>query len=223
MQPIFTIANRVNVFVHNKKGIVIGNLSVSESRRLGKRSCVSPLTNEVDLDDDQKWKFTDAFYGILMLLIVTLAPFSVTLLPVNNVLTNPECWYEILFSTTSLYFFLACSTAIEILFLVDGIVKKGTLIVSMDLFLAPKVTEALGIILCHLICSEILGYYEPIPFRYHTTSYVALVIYLARVWYVIPKQSRIDPQIRKRGSALIFYYLWSSIVTLQLLFITNLL
>ena len=47
-------------------------------------------------------EFSDAFYGLFVLVIVIIAPISITLVPVSNVLTNPEYWYEILYSSTSL-------------------------------------------------------------------------------------------------------------------------
>ena len=56
-------------------------------------------TRSEDLNDDDDAKINAVWYGILTLLILTLAPFSFTLLPVNNIFTSPECWYEFIFTT----------------------------------------------------------------------------------------------------------------------------
>ena len=74
-----------------------------------------PLQQTLDIDP----KFTDSLYGILSLLIMTISSFSVTVLPVNNILVNPEYWYEIIISTSFAPFFMACATAFKIKSVVD--------------------------------------------------------------------------------------------------------
>ena len=60
-----------------------------------------------------KSRLIDGIYGPVALVICISASFTVTLLPAQNVITNPEYWYEIFFSTSSFFFFLATATVIE--------------------------------------------------------------------------------------------------------------
>ena len=53
------------------------------------------------------------FYGLLTLIIVTIAPFSVILLPMHVALFNQQYWYEIFLSTSCIYIWFASSSAIE--------------------------------------------------------------------------------------------------------------
>ena len=79
-------------------------------RRNGKniRSKTLPEKN-----DNVASGYIDYFYGPVILVIYIVAPSSVTLLPVNNVITNPKYWYEMALSTFSAYLFLASAMAIE--------------------------------------------------------------------------------------------------------------
>ena len=66
----------------------------------------------INEDADSKW--LGCFYGLISLVIMVSASFSVTHLPVNDVLEKPEYWYEIIFSTMLSPFYLACATAFAI-------------------------------------------------------------------------------------------------------------
>ena len=108
---------------------------------------------------EEVWYPTEALYGPLTLIIVISGSFSVTLLPVRNVLTDPQYWYEILSSTLSSYFFLAFGTAIEVFALLKDDINKGIMRIAIEFFVLLKFAESLAICFMHLIWSEILGYY----------------------------------------------------------------
>ena len=57
---------------------------------------------------------SNGLYGLLALFIICAAPFSVTLLPVNNVIVNPEYWYEFVYSNLSMLLFSVISVVIEL-------------------------------------------------------------------------------------------------------------
>ena len=199
------------------------NSDDSKAKQFCHKGWMIQCTNESNLDEYVDWKFTDGLYGFLTLGIAVISPFSVTLLPVNNVLIYPEYWYEILFSTTSFHLFWACSSAIETSMLLGDIIKKGTLKLSIDIFLVLKTIEILAISFMHLICSDIVGYYEPIPFRYLIMAYLCGFGYLLRLWFLYAKYSGTEPKLRKRGITLVWYGFWTIIVIVQLNIITNVL
>ena len=110
-------------------------------------------------------KFTNGLYGLLALLILIVSPFTITLLPVKNVLANPEYWYEILLSTTSHGLFLTIAVTIELNAFFNDLFNKGKMRMMAELFMAYKITEVVIFSFMHLIWSGILGYFEPVPFN----------------------------------------------------------
>ena len=48
---------------------------------------------------------SNGLHGILTLIILIFAPFSITLIPMNNALFQPFYWYESMFSTFSFFLF----------------------------------------------------------------------------------------------------------------------
>ena len=173
------------------------------------------LQQNVDMDP----KFTDSLYGILSLLIMTLSSFSVTVLPVNNVLMKPEYWYEIIFSTSFAPFFMACATAFKIKSILDECVSRGTVRLILELFLSYKITEASGICLIHLFWSESFGYYEPFPLRQFITHNLGQLAFISRLWYLMPKQMLIDNTFRNRWRSFVVWCCWSFILVYQLIVI----
>ena len=107
-------------------------------------------------------RFIHIFYGPLALVILTLGCFSMTVLPVHNVIPNPEYWYEIIFSSTSVFFHMACCATIVAECTVNPFNKSKFWLIP-DLFLAMKLVESLGYGIIHMICSIGLGYFEPCP------------------------------------------------------------
>lgn len=83
-----------------------------------------------------------------------------------------------------------------------------------------KATEILVIFLIHLIWSEILGYYEPMPFRLFLTWDISVVVTVGRCWYLIPKETRKDKIFRKRCKGIAFSGLWIIFFSVQLIFIS---
>ena len=183
-------------------------------KRLLLRS-IEPLpTNEI-----ADSKFSDCFYGLISLVIMVTASFSVTLLPVNNVLEKPEYWYELIFSTMLNPIYLACATAFAIENTMNGCINKRKMIVIMELYSSYKIAEIVSICLLHLIWSDISGYYEPFPHRQLLSRAVSFIAYITRLWHLMPKQIRIDTTFRKRWKAYIGCFCWGVFITKQLILI----
>lgn len=68
-------------------------------------------------------QFTNCFYGLVALTIMIVSPFSVTLIPVHNVLKTPEYWYEMIFSTSSNILFTAWGVVMETDFVLNGCIS----------------------------------------------------------------------------------------------------
>ena len=159
---------------------------------------------------------TDGFYGLLTQFILILSPLSLFLIPYNNAITNPEYWYEIIFSTLSLHFFLASSSAINFEILMGDVIKKTRSRIFLELFMFLKITEIVVTSIAHLIWSKILGYFEPLPLRLNLIAYVSVIAFSARGYFIVPSEMRKDAVTRKRLRAFIFGGLWRMIVTTQL-------
>ena len=78
----------------------------------------------------------------------------------------------------------------------------------IELFLISKLTEIFGICVMHLVWSKSLGFYEPLPFRQALSCYLVFPVSYTRIWYLIPKETRMDPDLRKRCKALFCVLIW---------------
>ena len=99
----------------------------SKTKKFHKSGWILQSTNKSNNKEDADCRSTDGVYGLLVLVIVAISPLSITLLPANNVITNPEYWYELSFSTSSFYLFMALASATEMTVLLSGIINKGYL------------------------------------------------------------------------------------------------
>ena len=217
VQPIITVATKPSVLITDLKAKSIRTLNTCNGQETPQNRKEGMEMLHQKIDDS---KFADALYGPLVLLIIIASPFSVTLLPMNNVLIQPKYWYELPISTSSLTIFI--STAVVALKpLVDCGFKKPTTKAIFDLFMVCKTTEALIIWLIHLIWSEFLGYYEPFPHRFGLAMIPCGILWLSKIWHLVPKQMRMDPLARQRFKWLFLYLIWTGITTSQLTFIRS--
>ena len=171
--------------------------------------------------DNTSFPFVDGLYGPLALVISILSSFWTTLLPVHNVLINPNYWYEILFSSVAFVFLVASFVAVRS----EAVLKpfnKRTFSIIFHLFVAYKGTEILAHCGVHLIWSKLIGYFEPFPFRCALVNLPSYIVMMIRLWYLFSKDKRMDPIFRKRSSAFLSYIFWSIFVTMQLNVITKL-
>ena len=165
-------------------------------------------------------KVIDAFYGLLVLLIIITSPFSITLLPINNVFVQPKYWYELPISTISLTVFPSIFVVILKPLLGCDFNKKPMKVI-LDLFMVTKTTEVLIIWLIHFIWTDVLGYYEPFPFRLTLSVLPAVLLMGGRLWYLIPKQMRMDSLFRKRCKWLVLYFILIVFMTCQLIILRS--
>ena len=149
-------------------------------------------------------------------MILIVSPFSITLLPVNNSLANPEYWYEILFSNTSLGLCLAIAGTVESQAVFHGLFRKGQTGMIADLFMAHRITDILTICFIHIIWTNVFGYYEPFPNRSSISSKLACLSVIIRGWYLIRKQERMNPTTRKRCMTYFFHFVWMIFFDIQL-------
>ena len=175
----------------------------------------SELTSEIV--DDVEATYKDSLYGLVALVILMSASFSSTLLPVHNVLINPEYWYEIVFSSCSTPFFIACCGTIGAEAVMNPF-KKGKLPVIIDLFVTYKIAETLGYSIVHLIWTGYLEYFEPFPYRFSLVHKICFVALLLRFKYLIPHHGHMDQIIRSKIKWYACWGLWLLLMGIQLLF-----
>ena len=71
-------------------------------------------TNQEESEEGTDSNLINGLLGPLAILICVASTFGVTLLPSHNIFINPECWYELIFSTS--LFHLVASTVVKELF-----------------------------------------------------------------------------------------------------------
>ena len=191
---------------------------VQEASRI---SSDASIGNSKDQDSHDHFRLSsNGLYGILTLIILILAPFSITLLPVHNALFEPFYWYELMYSSFSFFLF---STFCVILGVKETLnpFKKLSLKLIIDLLVASKGSEMLALCLMHLFWSDVFGYLEPFPFRQTASAYLGLVALFARVWNLIPKDQRLDPVMRTKCKTYMGGALWTTFATMQLVVIAT--
>ena len=178
---------------------------------------------KIGMDDDDRHILCEGCFGPLTQAVLIVASFSVTLIPVHNVILHPEYWYEMVLSTTNWSICIACVVAVELEVVLRGHIMKSRTRVAIEIFMTLKITEILCICFMHFIWSRILGYFEPFPLRQTISSYLSLMVATARAWYLIPKTTRMDQIFRKRCKFFFFFHIWAIFATIQLLIIGNIL
>ena len=123
-----------------------------------------PSKRPLNSDVESETRSINSLYGPLCLLILTSAAFGPTLIPVHNVITNPDYWFEIVFSTSSTYFFFAITRTLGAETVLNPY-NENILPVILKLFLTSKLTETAGHCFVHFFWSKCFGYFEPFPHR----------------------------------------------------------
>ena len=205
-----------NISSKKRKRKSIGNLCGAKELIFRKNIIKLQSLSQLNGDHNTDWKLIDGLYGLLALGILIAAPVSVTLLPTNNVVTNPEYWYEITYSNLSVYFFLASASAVELEVLFRDFIKLNKTRMFAELFFTLKISELILACVIHLTWSETFHYHEPFPFRSLITGYLSITITIARLGFLFPKQIRKDQLFRKRCKAVACRLFWGVFINVQL-------
>ena len=106
VQPLSTVAIEPSVQKTDNEENSIRALNASKRQNAPQNRNQVPVQFVPRMDDS---KIIDAFYGLLVLLIITASPFSLIILPMNNLFTEPRYWYELPISTISVTVFTSAS------------------------------------------------------------------------------------------------------------------
>ena len=222
---VFTVQSNVagkpaTVKLHMKKKSVRNWNHFKGRKKYLKRKKYPFVESFKDKNDDSN--FIDGFYGLLTLLLLILAPFSITLIPMNNIFANPEYWYETVFSTISTALFMSIAGSMELNIVFNGHYNRGKLRMIAELFMINKTSHFLIICIIHIIWTYALGYYEPFPRRGIIAGNLAAFPLIIRGWYLIQKQARMKPTTRKRYKACGLRFIWIIFFNLQLAMVRDL-
>ena len=215
VQSVSPVCTKVPSVKRPNKRNQVYSFKHSKSRTVLKKAWNVKSVRNLKSDDEVDSSGIDGFYGILALVICTMACFTITLLPAHNAITNPEYWYEIVFSLSLWLLFNGITHAI----VAEGILnpfnqKLATVIIN--LLIPFVITGILGICLLHLIWSTFLGYFEPFPCRWWLIAYLCLLVLFIRLWNEFPRQRRRNPTFRNQCKNYICLVLWILVMTVQL-------
>ena len=187
---------------------------------------IAPTLNRKELKSKCNWwkslkadeeSSRNGLLGLFTLAILIFAPFSISLLPLKNkVGETTKYWYELMYSTFSFYLFCVLSLVTSINVALSPF-KKSLLKVIIDLLLFSKASEIILLCIMHLLWSDVLGYFEPFPFRHLISTYASLALLSARMWNLMPQQRRLDPIFRRQFTAYMCLTWWIIFVTFQLI------
>ena len=153
--------------------------------------------NQEELEEDTNSKCINGLLGPFAILICISSTFGVMLLPIHNIFINPECWYELIFSTSLYYLFTSTVVAIETEEFISPF-NKSTFKAIVDLFVCSKTAEIAVLSIMHLIWTGILGLFEPVPHRLIISFFISMVCLSVRLWAIIPKQNAKGKKLRKK-------------------------
>ena len=224
IQPTSNVRNsdKAQKKTKHRQIIILEALRHNEEKIFNESGCSQQSKKENDFNVDSEPKCSQSLYGLLCLLILTSAATSATLLPVHNAVINPDFWYEMIFSTSSTFFLVACCTTIGIETVLNAF--KGRMVrVILDIFITFKIAEAFWISFIHFIWCNVLGYFEPFPYKWLVIYKLCTPVALTRWWKVIPLQKRMEPSFRKKYMGNVGCYLWNAFMSTQIFFIKGLL
>ena len=189
---------------------------------LEKEGSLSSLKEDLNSTENISFSYKDGLYCLLTGIICIASSVFVTALPVENVIINPERWYEVIFSTISSNFFTSAAVVLQATAVINPF-RKNLLLVILDLFLFRELAFIIGLFITHLIWSNFLGYFEPCPLRCSVIGlFVATPVFLLRLWKLISKEKDADSTFKKRRRAFLCFFLWNTFVVVQLSYITKL-
>lgn len=207
------------VRINNGKDQQKGRL---ENMKMTKKRLMLRKSWATEMNDATKTSSIDGFYGILALMILTSSSLSATMIPVNNILINPEYWYEIIFSLASSAFFFACASTIGAEAVLAPFKTKMYQVIFFQ-FLTYMATTIFVTCTIHVLWSNLLGYFEPFPRRVHLIFFLSCLVGVGNLWNFVPLQKRKDLTFRRRWKVFVTYLLWNYCTIFQIIVIINLL
>ena len=169
------------------------------------------------------------FYGLAGIIALFLSTCSITLIPVHNVIENPEYWYEFLLSIGfpflpiwAVSYMLRCSV-----YMSANIIKSQRNF--RILWLAISATcfgwQCVG----YNIWTEWFHYRYPIPWNAKALGCITTIVMLTSLWYLFPIKCRKEKGFRKRFNYFILtmvtghciFYEYGILIKLLLLVPTN--
>ena len=163
----------------------------------------------------RKFSYFDCLYGLLALIINLMASFVITMVPVHNSITNPKYWYEMMFSSASWILFEVTANTIAMVSIIDPF-NKRSIFVILNLLTPVIITGMLSDYIIHIFWSMVLGYFDPIPYRWWLVAYLSISVFYLRIWNEIPKERRLDHKFRKRCIWYICTISWIVFISVQL-------
>ena len=76
--------------------------------------------------------------------------------------------------------------------------NKRSIFVVLNLLIPVMFTGMLSDYIIHIFWSTVLGYFDPIPYRWWLVAYLSISVFYVRVWNEIPKEKCLDHKFRKQ-------------------------
>ena len=154
------------------------------------------------------------FYGLVVLVVCIISCIPISLIPMHDLITDPEYWYELMIIFLPLGFLHSGHIAIAVKTLLNDLNKRLPALI-VDLFCTTTLASAFLVSLLHILWSSVWGYLEPFPFRRLIVLLTTTITVLIRVYCVFSKERRSIQGFATRCRAFIFAILWMVVIGLQ--------
>ena len=120
-----------------------------------------------------------------------------------------------MFSSASWILFEVTANTIAAESIIDPFNKRSIFVV-LNLLIPVMFTGMLSDYIIHIFWSTVLGYFDPIPYRWWLVAYLSISVFYVRVWNEIPKEKCLDHKFRKQCMWYICTISWIVFISVQL-------
>ena len=146
--------------------------------------------------------------GIACLVCVIIPTLGYTLIPVHNVISFPEYWYEypLQVASCAIPYLVANGILRSSFYLNVGFLKNLSLFIKA--LLGMEIFFLVSFLAAHIVWSNIAGYHGPIPFTVHIFGLILTFGMFSIIWHRIPMEWRKNDSFKRR--------LWSLLISIIL-------
>ena len=193
--------------------IELERISHQEKEKKRKELFVSYIWNDTF---EFSWKEC-VIYTVGIVLYAVIVALPITLIPMHNLVKDPEYWYELLLFAVFFYTFSTLNQCMEISFGLNMRYFRKKRYILQTIILQIAIVF-ITIIAAHAIWTIVYELHFPIPFFGIMIVYWMKILLSIIQWYTVPKMYHQDNQLKKRMKVFFFeqFIYWIIIAIYQI-------